>query len=550
MGVVEELARARADFERGDWSAALAGWSTADPASLTPDDLEHAAESAYLVGRRDVALDLNERAHSARLRAGDVRGAIRSAFHIIMIAATSGEHSRSSGWLATAERLLADLPDDTVEGGYIAFAQMFRALASGDLAAAVGPAEQAAATGRHHGDRELVALALCGLGRIKIRSGRVAEGLGLLDEAMIELLAHGRSPQVFGNVYCTAIEGCQEVRELARVAEWTSGLARWCDAHPSLVAFTGQCSLHRGQILAARGAFREAIDEFDSAIERYRAIGSVDAIGQVAHERGEVLRRLGDLTVAESSFRLAAEHGFDPQPGLALLWADRGELAAAAGAARRLLAEAEAPLDRVRLLPGLIEVLLACGDVDTARSCSRELHVLAGEFAFDAVRAAAASAAAAVEIAGGDPAGALPYARKARAVWAHLEDPYAAGLAQAAIGRALLALGDESSARVELEAARAVLTGLGATPAAEHIVRLLAPPATSAPTSGGHPGGLSDREVEVLRLVAVGRSNQQIADALVISERTVARHLSNIFTKLGVGSRTAAAAYAYEHNLV
>lgn len=548
MGVVEELARARADFERGDWTAALDAWSTADPGSLTADDLDRAAESAYLVGRRGLARELYERAHTVRLRTGDLAGAVRSAFHLAMIAATSGEHSTSAGWLATAGRLLADLPDDVVEGGYIAFAQMFHAVGAGDFAAAFAYAERAADAGRQCGDGELVALGLCGLGRIKIRSGRVAEGLALLDEAMIALLSHGRSPEVFGNVYCTAIEGCQEVRELGRVAEWTSGLARWCDAHPSLVAFTGQCSLHRGQILAGRGAFREAVDEFDSAIERYGRVGTLDAIGQVAYERGEVLRTLGDLDAAEASFRLAGEHGFDPQPGLALLWVDRGELGAAAGAAGRLLAEVQAPLDRVRILPGLIRVLLACGEVDAARSCARELDVLAVEFAFDAVRAAAASAAAAVEIADGDPTGALPYARKARALWTRLEDPYAAGLAQADIGRALLALGDESSARVEVEAARAALAGLGATPAAEAIVRLLEP--TPPAAAAGHPGGLSEREAQVLRLVAVGRSNQQIAGTLVISERTVARHLSNIFTKLGVGSRTAAAAYAYEHGLV
>ncbi|HET8594843.1 MAG TPA: LuxR C-terminal-related transcriptional regulator, partial [Intrasporangium sp.] len=230
--------------------------------------------------------------------------------------------------------------------------------------------------------------------------------------------------------------------------------------------------------------------------------------------------------------------------GLALLWVDRGELGAAAGAARRLLAEPRAPVERARVLPGLIDVLLACGDVESARSCSTELDSWASDFGFDTVRALAASAAAAVEIAAGDPTGALPYARKARALWTGLENRYAAGLAQVLIGRALLALGDERSGGAELDAARAVLAEVGATPAVRAVDQLL------SPASQSRADGLSDREVEVLRLVAVGRSNQQVAEALVISERTVARHLSNIFTKLDVGSRTAAAAYAYEHDLV
>jgi ATP/maltotriose-dependent transcriptional regulator MalT len=256
-----------------------------------------------------------------------------------------------------------------------------------------------------------------------------------------------------------------------------------------------------------------------------------------------VLRALGDAAAAEASFRLAGEYGFDPQPGLALLWADRGEVPAATAAAHRLLAEVVAPLDRARVLPGVIEVLLAAGDVDDARACSAELDSLAQGFGFDAIRATAASSAAAVQIAAGDPAGALPFARKARAIWTRLRDTHAAASARATIGRALLALGDDASARVELDAARTALAELGATPAVRAIDRDLA----DAPA--GRPGGLSEREVQVLRLVATGQSNLQVASTLVISERTVERHLSNIFTKIGVNSRTAAAAYAFEHDL-
>lgn len=545
MGVVEELARARADFERGDWSAALERWARTDTAELSPADLAAAGTAAFLLGRPLEAVDRFERAQAAHLAAGDLAGALQGMFHLVMILAVAGEPSRSAGWLATADRQLADAGDaDLVERGYLAFAHMVHHLGRGDPAAAAASAADAAETGRRFGDADLTALGLGGQGRIAIRGGRVAEGLALLDESMSVLLAGGHSPIAFGHVYCTAIEGCQQIAELGRVSEWTAGLQRWCGAHPELVAFTGQCSLHRGQLLTAHGAFRDAVDEFDAAIERYRAFGPHGAIGLVAYERGQALRILGEADRAADGFRLAREHGFDPQPGLAQLWVGEGEREAAERAARRLLAEARSPVARVRALPGATAVLLACGDTEAARAAADELDALARDFGFDTLRAQAASAAAAVEVAAGDPAGALPYARKARELWNRLDDPYGAAMARATIGSALLALDDEESARTELEGASAALRALGAVPDAEAVEGRLARAAKAL------PGGLTAREGEVLRLVAAGRSNQQIAAALVISERTVARHLSNLFTKLGVGSRTAAAAYAYEHGLV
>ncbi len=545
MGVVEDLARARADFERGDWSAALGRWTRTDAADLAPADRAAAGTAAFLLGRPMEAVDRYERAQAAHLAASDAPGALRCMFHLVMMLAVAGETSRSAGWLATADRQLVGLGDaDLVERGYLAFAHMFHHLGRGDPAAAAASAADAAESGRRFGDADLTALGLCGQGRIAIRGGRVTEGLALLDESMSVLLAGGHSPIVFGHVYCTAIEGCQQIAELGRVSEWTVGLQRWCSEHPELVPFTGQCSLHRGQLLTAHGAFRDAVAEFDAAIERYRAVGQRAAIGLVAYERGQALRILGEAEAAADGFRLAREHGFDPQPGLAQLWLGAGERDAAEHAARRLLAEARSPVARVRTLPGAIAVLLACGDTAAARSAVDDLDALARDFGFDTLRAHAASASAAVELAAGDPAGALPYARKARELWSRLDDPYGAALARAAIGSALLALDDEESARTELEGASATLRALCAVPDAVAVERRLAPAAEAL------PGGLTAREGEVLRLVAAGRSNQQIAAELVISERTVARHLSNLFTKLGVGSRTAAAAYAYEHGLV
>ena len=350
------------------------------------------------------------------------------------------------------------------------------------------------------------------------------------------------SPAIFGNVYCTAIEGCQEIADFARVAEWTSALHRWCSSQPGLVAFTGQCSVHRAQVMRVQGAWSEALEELEHAIVRYQQANVLHAVGQAECERGDLLRLRGEYVAAETAYARAAEYGYDPQPGLALLWLAHGRPDAATGAVRRLLAEVTDPVHQARLLPGAIDALLAVGSPDEARTASRQLDEVAAHIGSPPLLAMAAYAAGSVELEAGDAAGALPYLRKARQLWARAESPYEGARVRLLTGRALAALGDDGSAHAELEAARATFRALGAAPAEAEAERLLSPAAL--------PAGLTAREVEVLRLVAAGRSNAAIAAELVLSEKTVARHLSNTFAKLGVGSRTAAAAYAFEHDLV
>jgi DNA-binding NarL/FixJ family response regulator len=542
MATVDELIRAREEFERGEWAGALHRWSAADPSSLTGDDLVSAAAAAELIGRVRESEDLYRRAHEDRLAAGDVAGAVRCAFHLSMVAGTLGDPSAAAGWAARGERLLADLPAEAPETGYVAFAQMFGHLRAGRFPEARACALRAEDVGRRSHDPELLALGLVSLGRLSIYAGQVPDGLTLLDQSMVEARAAELEPTTVGHVYCTAIEGCQEVSDIGRMAEWTTLLHEWCSAHPDLVAFTGQCSLHRGQLLRARGAWPEALDELDAAIERYRRAGAVAAVGLAAYERGELHRLRGDLEAAERSYRLSAERGYDPQPGLAELWLARGEGPAAAAAVRRVLAESEGGVARSRVLPGAVRILLATGDVDGAREAAGELEDLAGAFGCEALQADAALAAASVLVTAGDGLGALPYLRKARQIAGRCDLPHVAALARVGTGLALRVAGDEESAKEEIAAARSALASLGATSDLAALDVLV-----GAPT---RPGGLTEREVEVLRLVAAGHGNARIAAELVLSERTVARHLSNIFTKLGVGSRTAAAAFAFEHDLV
>jgi DNA-binding CsgD family transcriptional regulator/tetratricopeptide (TPR) repeat protein len=543
MPGVDVLVQAREEFERGEWASALDRWSGVDPATLGADDLVRAAAAAHLLGRIRDSTDLYRRAHEERLAAGDVAGAVRGAFHLSMIAGTTGDASAAAGWVARADRLLGELPDDDLEVGYVAFARMFVHLRAGRLEEAAGCADEATDLGRRYGDRALLAMGLGAQGRLSIYGGRVQEGLSLLDESMVEASAGVLPPVTIGHVYCTAVEGGQEVSDIGRVTEWTGLLQDWCAAHPDLVVFTGQCSLHRGQILRARGAWPEALDELDAAIERYERAGAVDAVGQAAYERGEIQRLRGDHEAAEDSYRLSAERGYDPQPGLAELLLDRGESAAATGAVRRVLAEATGGVARSRVLPGAVRVLVTTGDLEGARAAARELEDVAADFGCEALQAEAALAAASVLVAVDDGVGALPYLRKARQLAGRCDLPYSAARCRVGTGLALRAVGDAESARRELDAGRDALSALGARTDLRALDHALAPPPV-------RPGGLTDREVEVLRLVAAGHGNARIAEELVLSERTVARHLSNIFTKLDVASRTAAAAWAFEHGLV
>jgi DNA-binding CsgD family transcriptional regulator len=536
------LEQARTAFGRGDWSSAYAAWSEAGLEALSVEELLDLAAAAELVGQHDTLVAALQRAFVASRDAGETGRAVESAFRLSMSTGAHGEPALSAGWGARAESLADELDADAVEHGWIAFLKMFRAIMSGDLATAFACAEQAVAVARRHGDADLTAMALCGLGRIDLYAGRVHEGLALLDESMVWVIAGETSPVIAGHVYCTAIEGCQEISDFARMAEWTSALERWCAEQPGLLAFTGQCAVHRGQLLRLRGEWGPALDEFELAAVRYREVGSPDAAALAAYEAGEVLRLRGEHAAAEESYERAADRGFDPQPGLALLWLARGQQAAGVAAVGRLLTEPGGPVQRCRILPAAVDLLLADGQVDRARHLAGELSGIADDFGCEPLQAAAAQASGAVELAGGDPAGALPYLRKAAQLWARSEAPVDRARARVLMGRALGEAGDAEAARRELEAARTVFRQVGARPYADEVDGLLQPAAL--------PAGLSAREAEVLRLVASGRSNAQIAADLVLSEKTVARHLSNIFTKLAVGSRTAATAYAFEHGLV
>ena len=541
MNVVEELQRAREAFDRRDWVAAYEGLSAAGSDALLAADFADLATAAFLVGRHNDCIQALQRAYQAHLDAGDQQAAVRSAFWLAMTLMDRGERAVASGWISRAERLLEGFKEDTVEHGYVLFFRMLTHVLGGDPVTGHDEAAALTSYGRRFGDDDLLAAGLMAQGRCLLYLGRVPEGVRLLDEAMVGVSTGEVSPIFAGHTYCSLIEACQEISDFGRVAQWTTALTTWCGAQVGLVPFTGQCAVHRAQVMRVRGAFEEAIAELEGAAARYVAAGTPSAAGLAFAEKGDLLRMRGDYDAAEEAFQRAVDLGHDPQPAQALLSLARGRTDAACAAVRRVLGEPRDPIHRSQLLPGAIDVLIAGDDLAAARPLVAELVAVGDGFESGSLRAMAGYAAGALALADDRPEEALAALRAALQGWRELGWPYESARTQVLVGRALRALGDEESAAAELGATARALAALGATPAAQEVGRLLAP--------GPLPGGLTAREAEVLRLVASGRSNPEIAAALFLSEKTVARHLSNIFTKLDVSSRTAAAAYAFEHGL-
>jgi ATP/maltotriose-dependent transcriptional regulator MalT len=541
LGVVESLLRAREAYQRRDWVAAYEQLSDLDSAAQHADDFARLAAAAFLTGRNNDCVQALQRAYRSHLDRGDATAAVRCAFWLVRTLRDMGETAIASGWQARMQRLLDDMPSDVVERGYLMVLNLFRHISASDFTAAADCAVAITDYGRRFDDADLMAVGRSSEGRLAVYAGQVPEGLMLLDEAMVDVTAGAVSTIFAGQVYCSMVEACQEISDFGRAAQWTVALTRWCDRQPGLIAFTGQCAVHRGQIMRIRGRYPEALQEFSLAVDRYRATQATAATGLALAERGDVLRILGDLDAADEAYEKSRECGYEPQPGLVLLWLARGRTTSAVLAMQRLLAEPRHTVGRSRLLPAAVEVLVAAGELDRAEELSGELADIAADFSIPALTAMARYAAGSVAAARQDHGRAIAELRHAASGWTDLDAPYEAARCGMLTGRALRALGDEESAVAEFRSAQRVFADLGAAPAEQAVAAMLRP---------SPPGGLTAREAEVLRLVAAGLSNPDIAAALVLSEKTVARHLSNIFAKLGVHSRTAAAAYAFDRHLV
>lgn len=532
------LERARAAYERREWAAARELYLSARALGpLSAEDIAALSDAAWWEGAIDESLSACEEAYRLFLHGDDPRPrpAAMLAIDIGFSWFLRGEEAMGSGWLSRAQRLLegeADCP----EHGYLHSLSIDEALEAGDFDAAIEAARVVASVGARHGDETLTAYALVGEGVALIKLGRVREGLAALDEAMLPVVAGSVRPTWAGNIYCQLMSVCQELADLRRARQWTDATARWCEGFSNAVMFLGVCRVHRAQLLQVQGQWAAAEDEI-ALVCRDLASMNVGAVGLALYELGEVRRMRCDLAGAAAAYAQAHEHGKEPQPGLALVWVAEGRAPEAVAALVACESQTNDPLAKARLWDALVQAAVAAGDLAVAHEAAHELDRAAATFTSPGLVAAAAECRGRVCLATGDDQGAIDALRSACRRWQDLEAPYRLAQTRLALADVLDRTGDEHGAALERDVAGATLARLGA----------IAP--TSRPVVPARPDGITPREAEVLRLVSQGLTNREVAEALVLSERTVARHLANLYTKIGVTTRSAATAYAHRRGL-
>jgi DNA-binding CsgD family transcriptional regulator len=536
------LVEAREAYRNRRWPEAYELFvASGRPEDLAADDAGALSESAWWLGRVDDSVAAGATAFRAYVQEGRTRPAAMTAVGVAVSFLLRGDELAGRGWIGRASRLL-DEDEDCPEAGYLTyFLQVEGALDGPDPDGVIAAAGRVRELGRRHSDPNLTAIGLLGEGRIRIRCGQVRTGMTLLDEAMVQVLEGDVAPDWAGNIYCHLMSACHELADLHRARLWVRATTTWLESLPAAVLFTGICRVHRSQVLLATGAWTASEREAATVCSELAGIAAL-AAAEGHYQLGELARLRGDLPSAERSYRRAHQLGRSPQPGLALLRLAQGRVDAAAASARAaLFAEATRPLARARLLTAAAEIALAARDLPTATDAVDELTEIATAYESPGFTAAAHQWRGAVLLAAGRHTDAIPVLHTACQEWHDLEAPYDCARVRVLLAQAYRSVGDDDDAELELTAASEVFTRLGA--------RLDAAALAPDRTRARRPAGLTDREAEVLTLLAAGHSNREMAAALVISERTVARHLSNIFTKLDLRSRTAVASWAHRHGM-
>jgi DNA-binding NarL/FixJ family response regulator len=519
---------------RGDWRATYDALAP-DRDVLDLTDLARLADAAWWLGETPDSMALSEDLFQRLVGDGADTEAAERALRLSLQWFARGDLPIAFAWLARARRLLEPLPRCALHG-YLAYLE-----ASVDLEVTEdpGPAASAASTVRTYAEEfadpalDSFAHALGGLAAV--RRGRTAAGFARLDEAMLPVLAGRVDPLWSGDLYCTVIHLCDALADLTRMRAWTEALGRWSRSRSATFMFAGVTRIHELQLVAAEGDWDTVERELGDA-----SADLVDAHGWLAGEGyyglGEVRRLRGDPAGARAAYARAEELARDPQPGRALLLRAEGRPRDALAQLRVSLAE-HSPLGRAGLLPAAVDLALETGDPSYAETLASELEETATRFGTAGLRARAAQTRAALLLAVDDPTAAIPLLEEAAQVYRDQRHRHASAQVHERLAAAHRALDDTARAAAEEATAMAIYARLGAAP---DLARLDRHP---------RPGGLTDREVEVLRLVSTGSSNQQVADTLTISGKTVSRHLANIFVKIGVSTRTAAAAWARDHGL-
>ena len=532
----EALDGARAGLRRHDWQAAFDSASTAevDSPELEADRADIRAEAAWWLGRLEDCIEARERAYRIFDDLGNHRRAGQCAVWLYEHHAFKAAPAMAGAWLRRARRALAG-DTDCAEYGALVLREAEAAHGAGELDRSLALAASMITLGRTLRSPDLEAEALQAVGRILIDRGEVADGLGHLDEAMLFAVEGRLGPYSTGKIYCSLISACKELGDFDRADEWTEATMKWAQQHPFAI-FPGICRIHRAVVLKRRGSLAEAEREAARACEEL--LGSHVANSAAAYaEVGDIRRRLGQLDRAEEAFSRAQELSGQPCGGRALLFLAQGRVDSALSTITGCLRNARTPLARAGLLPMFVHIAIAAGDLEGAGDAVAELEAIATTFPTPTFQATVLSTRGRLELARGHAGAACTTLLQGLERWLALAVPYEVATTRTLLGQALRDSGDEAGAAESFAAAAKLFDQLGA-----QLVGGEAKP--------GLPAGLTVREVEVLRLIAAGMSNNEIAGQLYLSAKTVSRHLSNIFTKIGVTSRAGATAFAFEHDLV
>ena len=462
MSSSTSLLDGRRAAERYAWSDALDLFARADgDEPLGADDLMLLAESAWWMGKMRDCIAARERAYTAYVAAGNPRRAAYAALKLADHHTDLAESDLAAAWMQTATKLLAG-EDESVEHGYLALMQEMICAMTGDIDGVATAAKEARRIGERFADKDLVAFGLAGEGTALVRSGEVDRGMAMLEEATVPAVSGELGPYATGWIYCMVIGNSSAIADWQRAGQWTEAAKRWCERQ-SINGFPGVCRVHRAEIMRLRGAFSDAEAEARMATEELGSF-NINIAAYAFKELGEIRLRTGDLDGAEEAFRQANELGASPQPGLALVFLQRGKVEAAASALKRALAEGGDPLDRARLLPHVVEVALQTGDRQTAEAAVDELGRIASAFTGPAMRAAAAGARASLKLHDGDLPGAEIDAKDARRQWKEADVLYEAARVGITLGDVYLAEGDREAASFEYRTAQATFDKFGAIP--------------------------------------------------------------------------------------
>lgn len=527
-----ELEAGRAAASRRDWAGAHRELSrAAHHADLRADDLLLLSDAAWWLGRMAETMALSERVHRLYVEEGRLDRAALCALTTGELWLISGEVPVGLGWIARARRLLVDLPECEVHG-YLLFTDAQLAQERGDDDDVADAARQLAELARRQASPTLEALALLLEGTLAVRHGRTAEGFALLDEAMLPVLAGQVDDGFAGNLYCQVMSLCLEVGDVRRMRTWLRTTEKWCTQFSDAVMFVGVCRMHRVQLLVLDCAWDDAALEAERVRHELAEMNAA-AVAEAHYQLGDMHRLRGALDAAGPEYDAARALGREPQPGEALLRLAEGRPDAAwSGIATAL--EAGFPPARRPCLGPAVEIALAGGRTATAAALADELADAAEQCPGSLFRGAARAARGRVHLAQGRAEDAVAALRDALRTYTDLSAHPEAAQVQALLADAYEAAGRPEDAEDAAGAAAEARRRLG-----------LAAPRRAVPA-----GVLTGREREVLRLVAEGASNRDVAQVLTLSDKTVGRHLANVYAKLGVSSRTAAVARAREQRLL